>query len=492
SATTYEEITGNGDGRIRAGETAEVRVSVYNDGTHTGAAVGWVTTSATDASLRNPLLLYDDLAPGGPHESESAVTVELLASAPRGLFLPLAIDFLDAAGRLSGRAVTTVYLDSTFVCIGNGRLDLGFAEDGSLGYYDRERDHYLGCGLRTSALSNALYHGSFVLAADGIVQDNAYGNAQLNRYDWGAVTDSVARLVPSERADVEARASFEDRRAEPRLFARVDAAVLGWQGSPQDGFLILEYVVENRSVNPWNEVYAGLFLDWDIEPSSNNTAFFDDAADIAAVQAIGARHPLAGIASIRDAWSSFYVIHNENEIHAPWDDQDPLSGWTDERKWQILQSGIQTPPEDATDLSFLIAAGPLTIAAHETRTFAFALVSGNHPEDLIAQAAAARANYAGRTSRPRDETTALTVRAGLYPNPLAAGEPLRLVLPEAAEATVRIYNLLGQQVVETQRITAGPDGARLDAVVPNSASGLLFYTIESKAGNLSGKLLLIR
>ena len=490
--TTYEEITGNGDGRIRAGETAEWRVSVYNDGASTGAAVGWVATTAADVGLRNPVLLYDDLPPGGPYESETAVTVEVLSSAPRGLFLPLSIDFLDASGRLAGRAVTTVYLDSTFVCVGNGRLDLGFAEDGSLGYYDRERDHYMGCGFRTAALSNALYHGSFVLAADGIVQDNAYGNAQLTRYDWGALTDSVAQIVPSERADVEARATFEDRRAEQRLFAQVDAAALGWRDTGQDGFLILEYTVENRSVNSWNEVYAGFFFDWDVGPSSHNVAFFDDEADVAWVQALGATHPLAGVASISDAWGGFHVVNNQDEIHPPWDELDPFSGWTDEQKWQILRRGIQTPPADAMDLSFLIAAGPATMAAHESRTFAYAIVSGNNADELRAQAAAARANYTGRKRRPESDTATRKARAGLYPNPLAAGEPLRLVLPEANEATVRLYNLLGQRVAEFARVKAGPDGTRLDAAIPSHASGLLFYTIETDAGRFTGKLLFVR
>jgi len=489
---TYEEIFGNGDGRIRAGETAELRVSVYNDGASTGAAVGWVATMAAEVALRNPVLLYDDLPPGGPHPSETAVTVEVLENSPRGTFLPLSIDFLDATGRLTGRAVTTVYLDSTFVCVGNGRLDLGFSEDGSLGYYDRERDHYLGCGLRTVESSNALYHGSFVLAADGVVQDNAYGNAALNRYDWGALNDSVAHMIVSERADVEARASFEDRRTEQRLFARVDAAALGWRGEGRDGFLLLEYTVENRSVNPWNEVYAGFFLDWDVGPSSHNVALFDDEMDIAVVQAPGTSHPLAGVASITDEWRSFRVINNRDEIHPPWDEQDPLSGWTDERKWEILRGGIQAPPVDAMDLSFLIATGPFGIAAHEVRTFAYALVTGNSLNELRAQAAAARAAYAGRKSHPREDTAARKVKAGLYPNPVATGEPLRLVLPESAEATVRFYNLLGQQVTQAQHILAGPDGSRLEVAIPNHASGLLFYTIETDAGRFSGKLLLVR
>lgn len=489
---TYEEISGNGDGRIRAGETANLRVSVYNDGLSTGAAVGWVATTAPEIALRNPLLLYDDLPPGGPHECETAVTVEVLAGAPRGTFLPLSIDFHDATGRLTGRAVTTVYLDSTFVCVGNGRLDLGFAEDGSLGYYDRERDHYMGCGFRTAQFSNALYHGSFVLAADGVVQDNAYGNAQLSRYDWGALNDSAAHFVPSERADVEARASFEDRRTEQRLFARVDAAALGWRSEGRDGFLILEYVVENRSVNPWSETFAGFFLDWDVGPSSYNVAWFDEAAGVAAVQALGASHPLVGIASISDEWGSFYVANNRDEIHLPWDEQDPLSGWTDERKWEILRNGIQAPPVDAMDLSFLIAAGPFEIAAHETRTFAFAMVSGNSLDELRAQAASARTIYTGRKSRPQDDAAARRTKAGLYPNPLAAGESLRLVLPERKEATVRFYNLLGQQIAQVARVVAGPDGARLDAAIPNHASGLLFYTVETDAGRFSGKLLLVR
>ncbi|MBU1985089.1 S8 family serine peptidase, partial [bacterium] len=144
------ETSGNGDGRIRAGETATLRLAIRNDGTGVGGMAAFLATSATDVGLRNPVLVFEDVPPGGPVWSESVVAIELAGTARRGFLLPLSIDFIGGNGRLAGRVTRTIYLDSTFVCLDNGRLRLGFAEDGSLGYYDREQDHYIGCGFRTA------------------------------------------------------------------------------------------------------------------------------------------------------------------------------------------------------------------------------------------------------------------------------------------------------------------------------------------------------
>jgi hypothetical protein len=72
------------------------------------------------------------------------------------------------------------------------------------------------------------------------------------------------------------------------------------------------------------------------------------------------------------------------------------------------------------------------------------------------------------------------------------GEPLRLVLPSRQEATVRLFNILGQRVAEFSRVTAGPDGALLDPTAWRGASGILLYRVETETGGVAGKLLILK
>jgi len=57
---------------------------------------------------------------------------------------------------------------------------------------------------------------------------------------------------------------------------------------------------------------------------------------------------------------------------------------------------------------------------------------------------------------------------------------------------VRLYNLLGQSVAEFTEVTAGPQGAILDARRLNGASGLLFYRIEFSGLRRTGKMLILK
>ncbi len=483
---TYTETSGNGDGRIRPGERANIQVSAYNDLTPVDNIYGRMATLGDTISVTSSTSLYGDLPVGGPFwNQDPPFSIEIPSTAINARILPLTIEWLDVTQRVVGRATTRLYLDSSFVAVNNGRLELGFAENGSLGYSDYERNLYIGPGLRIEGRpTNALYHGTFVVAADGMVSDNLYGNAGLNRFDWLAVPDSVAHFVAGTRADIEARATFEDTQAEQMLFAHVNAAAMAWTAPEANTFIILEYEVVNRSINPWTEAYLGFIMDWDLGASSRNLSHFDSLSQTAYVSQIVAGHPLVGITSLSASWHTYYVVNNRSEI-------DPPADWSDFRKWQILTGGINPSPPDAMDLSHVVDIGPFTVAAHDSMTVAFAIVTGSDLTELRAAADAAHAHYAQR-ALPPSLPPAVKLAPGLYPNPLPAGTDLRLVLPQPAPATLRFYNLLGQLVAQVSAPLT-PDGRfMIDPFALHGASGLLIYRVESAGTEFSGKLLLVR
>jgi hypothetical protein len=483
TAVDYEEVGGNGDGRVRSGESAQLRFAIHNDLADAGEVAGYVFLADDSASVTMPVTLFGPVPVGGPFWSTTPVTVTLDPGVARGHFVRLTLDFTGAFGRLIGRATMLAHLDSSWVNVDNGRLTLGFADNGCLGYYDYPRRTYLGAGFRLSERSNALYHGSFVLAADGVVVDNAYGDTSALRMDWVVFPDSVARVVPSSRADVEARTTFEESDVQIPLFARVDAAALAWNGEAENRFVILEYRLKNRSVNAWSEAYAGLILDWDLAAAEGNIAGYDSVSGTAYVRQVVPDHPLTGAIALTDAWSSFYTADNETEIHT--------AGWSDERKWQILRGGIAAPPAEPRDLTVVSGMGPMRFEGEEERTVAFALLEGDNLDDLRVQASAARAHYETRKAPPPREGE-VRRDALLTPNPLPFGASLKLVLPQEARATVRLYNLLGQSVAEFTGVSAGPRGGVLDTRRLKGASGLLFYRIESPGVRSTGKILILK
>jgi hypothetical protein len=482
NAVEYEEVSGNGDGRVRSGESAELHFAIHNDLSDAGEVAAYISLTDDSASITMPVTLFGPVTPGGPFWNTTPVTVLLDPGVARGHFVRLVMDFTGAFGRLIGRATTLVHLDSSWVNVDNGRVSLGFSDNGCLGYYDYPRATYCGEGFRLSARTNALFHGSFLLAVDSVVVDNAYGDTSAARMDWVVFPDSVAHLVPSSRADMEAQTTFEEGDAPFLLFARVDAAALAWSGEGENRFVILEYRIKNRSVNAWSDAYVGLILDWDLAAADGNVAAYDSVSGAAYVRQVVPGHPLTGAIALTDAWSSFYTADNETEIHTP--------AWSDERKWQVLHGGFANPPAAPRDITVMSGTGPMQLDGGEERTVAFALLEADDLDDLRSQSLAAHQRYAIRgtpTLPPRQRAN-----VALVPNPLPNGASLKLVLPEETRATVRLYNLLGQSVATFDEVVAGPSGGILDARRLNGASGVLFYRVESPGVRSVGKILILK
>jgi serine protease len=483
----YEELSPDHDGRIRGGETARLKITIQNDLGPLVNVVGSVADTSHTISILNSGFGFSSVPSGIPVENDSVI-IQVANGTARGPIIPFTFDF-NSNGRLIGRATATVYLDSTFVVADNGKLKLGFAENGCLGYYDYVQNLYIGPGWTVGDHSNALFHGSFLVASDGAVSDNAYGNAPDSLpdfYDWAAVPDSVAHAITSSRADYEARASFEDSHAPHELFARVDAAAMGWYGSDANGSLVLEYHLTNRSLNSWNNSYVGFFLDIDLASADGNVAAYDTVSGIVYVRQIRPTHPLAGVVPLNgDRWGSLYVVDNRAQIDPP--------TWGDSTKWSLLTQGIGPIPTQPMDLSLMLAVGPLNMDAHASRTFAYAFVVGQTIEDLRAQANAAQQHYMPRQAPPPSSPERKNgARAKLVPNPLTQGEALRLLTPDAQPVDVKIYNILGQTVAQWRGLQSGPQGIALDPGMLNGASGLLFYRIESASARTTGKLLILK
>lgn len=485
----YEEISGNGDGRIQGGETARLTIPVFNDGAAVSGVYGEISTKAEYAVVQSDIALYGDLPPGGPYPSDSpGFEIHILDGAPHGYVVPLTVQWFQVDGGLLGRTRTVVCLDSTFVILQNDGMRIGFAENGCLGYYDYVQDQYLGAGWGLlERPAGALYHGSFLLGADGIVLDNFYGNGEgTDRFDWVTMPDSTAYLSEPESGMTTAAASFDDRGAPLMLFAGVEAGGIAVAGPDDRDYFLLEYTVTNRSLNPWTEAYAGLILDLDLGASSQNILYIEEADGLIYIRNDVPCHPLAGIASITDAWSGISVIDNRAEL-------DPPAVWNDQRKWELITGGISVPPSTPMDLSVLAVAGPVTVASHEIKTFVFALVTGNSPGELTAAAEQARNRYFGNPDRQKQPsgTENPLKQIKVYPNPLTAEENLRIETPVAGPVILRVYNILGQQVREIQGRTSSSGTLILNRSVLGEASGLLFYRLETGGKMKFGKLLVL-
>jgi len=79
-----------------------------------------------------------------------------------------------------------------------------------------------------------------------------------------------------------------------------------------------------------------------------------------------------------------------------------------------------------------------------------------------------------------------------YPNPFNPTTVINYSIPEAGKVTLRVFNMLGQQVVTivNSQQTAGNYKATFDA--GRLASGIYFYTLSAKNFNMTKKMILMK
>lgn len=485
----WQEIAGDMDGRVEPGERALLTVSVWNDLAPAQNVTGHLEFATSHARLLRDASPYGDLPTGGPYANASPFfEFEMLTDAQNGLVIPIALEWTDATGRILARTQYHLQADSQTTTLANGALALGVGENGSFGSYDYIQNYQVGVGLQElDAPLNYLWHGSLLVGAHSVVSDNCFGNTEGTRFDFLALPESTAWVGRSARADREARASFRDSGSQSPLFVDVHANVLAFYGLQANHLFILEFTAVNRSVNAYEDAYLGLFLDWDIPNWGMNIGGFDITGDLAYAHSMLPGSSWGGIASITPPFSAYRLLRNESDLYS--------GGWSDGRKWEILTGGIVPVQDDAaTDISEIVAVGPFRLEPDMPTTIAMAVLVGEDSAALRPLAAQARSLYSPPTSPPFiEEQQSLSVpRIALFPNPVAPGMPLQVLLPAGESGRVRFYNILGQQIGPSIPIVAGTGNRPSVLSWFPTASGSLFYQIETSTTLHSGQLVILK
>jgi len=485
----WQEVAGDMDGRVEPGERALLTVSVWNDLAPAQDVTGFMEFATSNARLLRDTSPYSDLPTGGPYANISPFfEFEMLSDAQNGLVIPLALEWTDATGRLLARTTYNLQPDSQTTTLANGALALGVGENGCFGFYDYIQNYQVGAGLQElDEPSNYLWHGSLLVGVHGMVSDNCFGNTDATRFDFLALPESTAWVGPSTRADLEAHASFRDSGSLSPLFIEIHANVLTFYGAQANHLFILEFTAVNRGVNAYDEAYLGLFLDWDIPHWGMNTGGFDMTGDLAYARSMLPGFSWGGIASITHPFSAFRLLRNEIDLYS--------GDWNDGRKWEILTGGIEPIQDDgATDISEIVAVGPFRLEPAAPITIAMAVLVGEDSVALQALAVKARDLYSPPTSPPFFETQQIlsVPRVALFPNPIAPGMPLQVLLPAGESGRVRFYNILGQQMGPSIPIAATTGNRPSVLSWFPTASGSIFYQIETSNGLHSGQLVILK
>lgn len=314
-------------------------------------------------------------------------------------------------------------------------------------------------------IEGGLFVATVLVGQDGVVNTNPYAGGPP---EFVAETD-VTSITPPAPFDQAFQTSFSSAQlgvlVTERAYARAN-----------DPFVVIELDVTNTSGADLNDVYIGLFSDWDI---------VDEAGDGSTDDLGGVNEDLSLVYVYDETMTQYYGVTALGTS---------LSGYTttaageDEDLFEALSSPVENPTT-AQERATVNGTGPYNIPAGTSVTVRFAYVGGTSEAELISNTETVQS-----LGVATEQTTPLGtyVLEAAYPNPFAVSTAIGFAIPTAQHVRLAVYDVLGRRVatlVDEAR-PAGAQSVRFDAsALP---SGMYFYRLDAGSAQLVQRLTVIR
>ncbi len=392
-------------------------------------------------------------------------------------------------------------VNPTYSDMNINKLDLTITSSGTLGYTDYPyNSHGNGLTFENDGLTRFFEAGFF------------YGNSPSNLMDalhtmiyTDINSDFTTQIpfhsqVPGNYADQEGSLIFNDFSATGSLNITTLLRSYAFSDEPNSNYIILRYSLINNSSNTIDNLYAGLFFDWDLDEDD----YADDIVEYDTQNNYGYAYDSGfntistyqGVALISDNKYNFWA--NENDGGSGGID---LEEFTDDKKWTMLSSGLSHVTAGPSDISVAVSGGNYSLAPNDTIDVAFAIAIANNISELTQAITQARSKYA---ELPTDveENSILPNEFILkqnYPNPFNPSTTIEYSIPNvetlhvtSLHVSLKIYDVLGREIATlvNQKQAPGNFSVKFDA--SSLPSGIYFYTL--RAGNFvaTKKMILLK
>lgn len=493
---SFSETSGDFDGRLDPGESANVILSLLNNGSSTSDVQ--VTLSSSDAAVQiNQGYWTFPTFNGGETLSNTTQPFQIYIQPWAQENDQVELNFsVQSENYYTAVLSQSIWIAPTFADQDTGNVILTMTDFGAFGYYNYMHDEYNGSGFRYPAEgSNALYLGSLMagISADQ-VSDCAYGGDYPNyRFDWQVTDTGELMITPGTAADQEGVAVYQDSRAPlaNQVGLEVTQHSYAWANPPYDDFVLLSFTLQNISGSPLENLYVGFYTDWDLIDYDDNEANWDADNALGYVyndQPLAPNTRYYGTCLLSDTPASYRVI---NDQVIPYQ-----SSITDAQKYQFMSEGfVQTSSSGPADQATLLSAGPFSLSIGDSVDVAFAILGGENLSDLQANAAAALEKwnaiqvYSAGSPEPTSPSFAIV---SVFPRPANDALRLRFFLPGPGNVILTLIDPLGRTLPVSNAWYPQAGSYDISLNRWTGASGIYFIRGESPYGTAVEKILWLK
>ncbi|MDX1617655.1 MAG: S8/S53 family peptidase, partial [Balneolaceae bacterium] len=482
------EFVNSDDLKLGLREQGSFRFTVTNFGASTGNLAVTVTTLNQDGVELSTTSVQAG-ALGTDESADLSVSLTITDEFNTKATPRFMVQFSDAATSYDDFRIVE-YKNFLYDVMDENGVKMSFAADGTVGFTNplggtggvgfvprRKVDGSFVDG------DNALFEGGLMIETNGEVFDAVRDASGGVSRDFN-IRDVFRLTTPSgAQQALEGTASFIIGEPDNPT-ATITLTSYAFEEAERRNVVYVRYEIENpSSFFELEDLYLGLFNDWDIGLNvGNNAAGYIEQDSILYLQDLntGSTQPFVAVAHL-GAFSSALAIDNAAEGErlnfGLYDD------YTDLEKSRSLKAGTEHTSVSGSDVSAVIASGPYTVSAKARISVGFVYAFGEDLDELRSQINYARNNVpfevSGKGLAVFPDPPSATEVFQNYPNPFNPTTRIRLDLAQRSEVNLSIYNILGKKVAE---LVDGPLDAQIHIFkfdANNLSSGLYFARLRT-------------
>jgi subtilisin family serine protease len=263
---------------------------------------------------------------------------------------------------------------------------------------------------------NLLFDGGVMIGDPTRVSDHV--RAQGGAVDADFISFDNVNRVQNVVSEIDVQGGFNDNPAAQSLDIDVVHHGYAWTLPGHTKYVMVEYEITNTGSSTLNDIYCGIFCDWDITVYSENKGATDQARKLGYCYHNANNGFYAGTQLLTT--NAPFLHYAVDHLAGGAGGLDLSDGYTTQEKYTSMSTNRLAAGGSGigNDIFNVVSSGPFQIAPGDTITVAFALIGGDDLTDLQESADSAWAMYNGDVlDNIAENKNSFKIIESLYPNP---------------------------------------------------------------------------
>ncbi|MGE0560737.1 MAG: S8 family serine peptidase [Flavobacteriales bacterium] len=329
-----------------------------------------------------------------------------------------------------------VLLNPDYINLAENQVSTTITSKGKIGFNDVNNSVGLGFDYDGEQM---LYEAGLMIGASSSQVSDCVRGSGAQEWDFQSLEN--VKYNPPYVSALDLIGKMNDSAATSPMYLSIEQKSFAYPNSPNDKYVIVEYNIKNNGVSTLNDLYAGIFADWDIQDAMTNKAGFDVTRKMGYVYSLDVDTHYAAIKVLTTGSVVNYSLDN---ISGGAGGVDISNGYTAAEKYTTLTTNRSSAgAPSGQDVAHVVSTGGFTLNANDSVIVAFALIGGNSLADIknsADQAQITYENFIGVNELVKDK------EVYFYPNPTTG---LIYISSKTIIEKVIISNAIGENIIST-------------------------------------------